>query len=389
MKGLTLLVAALCVSAAVPASAQQWPAKEPIKVIVPFTPGSATDIVARVVFNQVSQQIGQAVVVENRGGGGTTIGSAFVAHADPDGYTLLVNSTSHVVVGEGEGSKSYAVLEQVSEALISARIERNDLVIALGGGVVGDLAGFAAATYLRGLAVVQVPTTMTAQVDSALGGKTGINHRSAKNLIGAFHQPRMILADVATLATLPDREFREGLAEVIKYGLICDPAFFDWIEANIDALLARSPDALSAAIYRSCQIKAQIVARDEREHGERALLNLGHTFGHAIESATGYVDWQHGEAVGAGMLIAAEMSQRLGNLDASVVARLRALLQRAGLPVDAPRIGAARAFDYMRVDKKVHAGRVRLVLLAGLGRAVVTSDYPDAALRDTLAAHFG
>jgi 3-dehydroquinate synthase len=190
------------------------------------------------------------------------------------------------------------------------------------------------------------------------------------------------------LQTLPDRDLRAGLAEVIKYGLICDPDFFDWIEANIDALLGRSVEALGHAIYRSCQIKAQIVARDEREQGERALLNLGHTFGHAIESATGY-GWQHGEAVGTGMLIAAEMSQRLGNLAPAVVARLRALLQRAGLPVDAPRIGGARAFDYMRVDKKVHAGRVRLVLLAGLGRAVVTSDYPDATLHETLAAHFG
>jgi 3-dehydroquinate synthase len=262
-------------------------------------------------------------------------------------------------------------------------------VLALGGGVIGDLAGFVAACYQRGIDLVQIPSTLLAYVDSSVGGKTAVNHPGGKNMIGAFHQPRAVIADTDLLQTLPDRELRAGLAEVIKYGLICDPAFFDWIEANIDALLARAADALGYAIYRSCQIKAQIVGRDEREQGERALLNLGHTFGHAIESATGYVDWQHGEAVGTGMLMAAEMSQRLGNLDPSVVARLRALLQRAGLPVDAPRIGAARAFDYMRVDKKVHAGRVRLVLLAGLGRAIVTSDYPEAALRDTLAAHFG
>jgi 3-dehydroquinate synthase len=294
-----------------------------------------------------------------------------------------------VILPDGEQYKTLGSASRVFDVMIANRVGRDALVLALGGGVIGDLAGFVAACYLRGIDLIQIPTTLLAYVDSSVGGKTAVNHPGGKNMIGAFHQPRAVIADTDLLQTLPDRELRAGLAEVIKYGLICDPAFFDWIELNIDALLARSSDALSYAIYRSCQIKAQIVARDEREQGERALLNLGHTFGHAIESATGYVDWQHGEAVGTGMLMAAEMSQRLGNLDASVVARLRALLQRAGLPVDAPRIGAARAFDYMRVDKKVHAGRVRLVLLAGLGKAIVTSDYPDAALRDTLAAHFG
>jgi 3-dehydroquinate synthase len=294
-----------------------------------------------------------------------------------------------VILPDGEQHKTLATASRVFDVMIANRVGRDGIVLALGGGVIGDLAGFVAACYQRGVDLIQIPTTLLAYVDSSVGGKTAVNHPGGKNMIGAFHQPRAVIADTDLLQTLPDRELRAGLAEVVKYGLICDPAFFDWIEANIDALLARSSDALGYAIYRSCQIKAQIVARDEREQGERALLNLGHTFGHAIESATGYVDWQHGEAVGTGMLMAAEMSQRLGNLDPSVVARLRALLQRAGLPVAAPRIGAQRAFDYMRVDKKVHAGRVRLVLLQGLGRAIVTSDYPDAALRDTLAAHFG
>jgi 3-dehydroquinate synthase len=304
-------------------------------------------------------------------------------------HSLQGQRVVEVILPDGEQYKTLATASRVFDVMIANRIGRDGVVLALGGGVVGDLAGFVAACYQRGIDLIQIPTTLLAYVDSSVGGKTAVDHPGGKNMIGAFHQPRAVIADTAPLQTLPDRELRAGLAEVVKYGLICDPVFFDWIEANIDALLARSSDALGYAIYRSCQIKAQFVARDEREQGERALLNLGHTFGHAIESATGYTDWQHGEAVGTGMLMAAEMSQRLGNIDSSVVARLRALLQRAGLPVDAPRIGAARAFDYMRMDKKVHAGRVRLVLLAGLGRAIVTSDYPDAALRDTLAAHFG
>jgi len=310
-------------------------------------------------------------------------------------YAELLKQTLHgqrvveVVLPDGEQHKSLGTASRVFDVLIANRVGRDAVVLALGGGVVGDLAGFVAACYQRGIDLLQIPTTLLAQVDSSVGGKTAVNHPGGKNMIGAFHQPRAVIADTEVLRTLPDRELRAGLAEVVKYGLICDPEFFDWIEANIDALLARSTAALSHAIFRSCQIKAQIVGRDEREQGERALLNLGHTFGHAIESATGYLDWQHGEAVGTGMLMAAEMSQRLGHLDATVVARLRSLLQRCGLPVAAPRIGAARAFDYMRLDKKVHGGRIRLVLLEQLGRAMVTSDYPDAALRDTLAAHFG
>jgi 3-dehydroquinate synthase len=294
-----------------------------------------------------------------------------------------------VVLPDGEQHKTLGSASRIFDVLIANRVGRDAIVLALGGGVIGDLAGFVAACYQRGIGFVQVPTTLLAHVDSSVGGKTAVNHPGGKNMIGAFHQPLAVIADTDTLHTLPDRELRAGLAEVIKYGLICDADFFDWIESNLDALLARSTEALTHAIYRSCQIKAEIVARDEREQGERALLNLGHTFGHAIESATGYVEWLHGEAVAAGLLIAADMSQRMGTLEPALVERLRRLLKRAGLPVDPPQIGAARALDYMRVDKKVQSGRIRLVLLQGLGRAVITGDYPDPALQDTLTAHFG
>jgi 3-dehydroquinate synthase len=294
-----------------------------------------------------------------------------------------------IILPDGEQHKTLSTASRVFDVLISNRIGRDAVLLALGGGVIGDLVGFAAACYQRGIAFVQIPTTLLAHVDSSVGGKTAVNHPGGKNMIGAFHQPLAVIADTESLETLPARELRAGLAEVIKYGLICDANFFAWIEANIDALLARSPEALETAIFRSCQIKADIVARDEREQGERALLNLGHTFGHAIESATGYVEWLHGEAVGTGLLIAADMSARMGALQPAVVERLRALLQRVGLPVEAPRIGAQRAFDYMQVDKKVQAGRVRLILLEGLGKAVVTGSYPDRALQSTLAAHFG
>jgi 3-dehydroquinate synthase len=294
-----------------------------------------------------------------------------------------------VILPDGEQYKTLATAGRVFDVLIANRFGRDAVVVALGGGVVGDLAGFVAACYQRGIDLVQVPTTLLAHVDSSVGGKTAVNHPGGKNMIGAFHQPRAVIADTDLLSTLPDRELSAGLAEVIKYGLIRDAAFFDWIEAHLDALLAREPAALAHAIRRSCELKAQIVARDEREHGERALLNLGHTFGHAIEAATGYVEWLHGEAVGTGMLIAVDMSQRLGRIDAALEARLRALLRRAHLPVTAPQIGAARALDYMRIDKKVQGGRVRLVLLDALGAAAVTGDYADAVLEQTLTAHFG
>ncbi|MGC4029137.1 MAG: 3-dehydroquinate synthase [Steroidobacteraceae bacterium] len=290
---------------------------------------------------------------------------------------------------DGEQYKTMEYLGRVLDVMVANRFGRDSIVLALGGGVVGDMAGFAAACYQRGVAFAQMPTTLLAQVDSSVGGKTGVNHPGGKNLIGAFHQPCVVFSDTGTLATLPPRELRAGLAEVVKYGLVFDLAFLEWIEAHVDALLALDPSALAHAIYRSCELKADVVRRDERESGDRALLNLGHTFGHAIETATGYTQWLHGEAVATGMVIAADMSARLGLLDAADVRRLRELLQRLGLPVEAPRVGAAKALDLMGVDKKVKAGRIRLVLLERLGAARFTADYADDALTSTLAAHFG
>jgi 3-dehydroquinate synthase len=294
-----------------------------------------------------------------------------------------------VTLPDGEQHKTLTNISRVLDVMVANRLGRDCAVVALGGGVVGDMAGFAAACYQRGVAYVQIPTTLLAQVDSSVGGKTGVNHPGGKNLIGAFHQPVAVIADTSTLDTLPVRELRAGLAEVIKYGLIRDPVFFEWLEKNLDALLARDSDALAHASHRSCEIKAEIVGRDEREQGERALLNLGHTFGHAIESATAYKGWLHGEAVGAGMLMAASMSQECGEMRREDVERLRVLLERTGLPVSAREISADTAFEHMQIDKKVKAGRIRLVLLRGIGTSYVTADYPDSALRSTLTAHFG
>ena len=293
------------------------------------------------------------------------------------------------VLPDGERHKTLDVVARIFDALVAGHMNRDACVVALGGGVVGDMAGFAAACYQRGVDYVQVPTTLLAQVDSSVGGKTGVNHPGGKNLIGAFHQPRAVISDTGTLATLPPRELRAGLAEVIKYGLIADAGFLDWIDANLEAILRLDATALTHAIRRSCEIKAAIVAEDEREHGRRALLNLGHTFGHAIETATGYGHWLHGEAVGVGMLLAADVSRRIGWLGAGDVARLRGLLQRAGLPANAPAIGASRALELMRMDKKVLEGRIRLVLLQKTGEGVVRSDYPVDALEATLREHFG
>jgi 3-dehydroquinate synthase len=293
-----------------------------------------------------------------------------------------------LILPDGEQHKTLATAGRVFDVMIANRLARDAVILALGGGVIGDLAGFVAACYQRGVDFVQLPSTLLADVDSSVGGKTAVNHPGGKNMIGAFHQPRAVIIDTDLLVSLPDRELRAGLAEVIKYGLIWDGAFFDWIEAHIDQVLARDPAALGHVIHRSCQIKAEIVSHDEREQGERALLNFGHTFGHAIEAATGYGQWLHGEAVAMGMVLAADLSQRLGHLQPSELPRLVALLRRAGLPVDAPRIGADRAFDYMRVDKKVKSGRVRLVLLRAIGAALITGDYQDSALQSTLAAHF-
>jgi 3-dehydroquinate synthase len=302
---------------------------------------------------------------------------------------LAGKRVASVILPDGEQHKTLATVERVLDAMVERRLNRDACVVALGGGVVGDMAGFAAACYQRGVDYVQVPTTLLAQVDSSVGGKTGVNHPGGKNLIGAFHQPRAVVSDIGTLGTLPPRELRAGLAEVIKVGLVADAGFLAWIEDNLEALLGLDAATLTYAIRRSCEIKAGIVAEDEHEHGRRALLNLGHTFGHAIETAAGYGAWLHGEAVGAGMLMAADLSARLGWLVPADVERVRSLLQRAGLPVAAPRIGAARGLELMGMDKKVLAGRIRLVLLRRLGEGVVAGDYPAEALQATLAGHFG
>jgi 3-dehydroquinate synthase len=294
-----------------------------------------------------------------------------------------------VVLPDGEVHKTLANVSRMLDVLIANRFARDCCVVALGGGVVGDMAGFTAACYQRGVAFVQVPTTLLAQVDSSVGGKTGVNHPGGKNLIGAFHQPAAVFADTDTLRTLPDRELRAGLAEVIKYGLIVDREFFDWLEANAPGLLGRDTVALTHAIRRSCEIKAEIVARDEREQGDRALLNLGHTFGHAIESATNYSTWLHGEAVGAGMLLAADMSQRLGWVTAADVERVEHLLKLFGLRTDVSDLAAGTLAEKMKIDKKVAAGRIRLVLLKAIGKSVVTGDYDDAALHETLRIRCG
>jgi 3-dehydroquinate synthase len=290
-----------------------------------------------------------------------------------------------IVLPDGEQHKNWQVLNTVFDHLIARRCDRRTPVIALGGGVIGDMAGFAAATWQRGVPFVQIPTTLLAQVDSSVGGKTAINHPQGKNMIGAFHQPSLVLADTALLDTLPDRELSAGLAEVIKYGLIRDTGFLDWLEASMARLLARDPAALAHAVRRSCEHKAEVVAADEREAGLRETLNLGHTFGHAIETGVGYGEWLHGEAVAAGTVLAATMSARLGWLDESEVGRVRRLFALARLPVEPPMMPAARWLDLMGHDKKVRGGRIRLVLLKGLGNALTSGDYDPAALDATLA----
>ncbi|MBE2295466.1 MAG: 3-dehydroquinate synthase [Phycisphaerales bacterium] len=292
-----------------------------------------------------------------------------------------------VILPDGEQYKTLAVLDEVFTALLQHRFDRNCTIIALGGGVVGDMAGFAAACYQRGVHFIQIPTTLLAQVDSSVGGKTAVNHPLGKNMIGAFYQPRCVLADTDTLATLPDRELSAGLAEVIKYGLIRDLPFLEWLEANLDALLAREGSALSEAIERSCRNKAEIVAADERETGERALLNLGHTFGHAIETGTGYGTWLHGEAVALGMVLAAELSARLGWLSEKQVERIRTLLDRARLPLaPPPDLSADDFLRLMAVDKKVKDGQLRLILPRGLGQSIIADDVDPILLRKTLEA---
>lgn len=279
-----------------------------------------------------------------------------------------------IVLPDGERFKDWQTLNQIFDALLKNGCERSTTLIALGGGVVGDMTGFAAACYQRGAPFIQVPTTLLSQVDSSVGGKTAINHPLGKNMIGAFYQPKLVLADTDTLNTLPDRELRAGLAEVIKYGLIRDLPFLEWLEVHLEKLLGRDSQALEQAIYRSCRNKADIVAADEREHGERALLNLGHTFGHAIETGMGYGQWLHGEAVAAGTMMAAELSRKLGWLDASDLARVEVLFKRAGLPVLGPAMGTERYLELMQHDKKVLNGKLRLVLLRQIGKAVLSED---------------
>jgi 3-dehydroquinate synthase len=302
--------------------------------------------------------------------------------------TLGERNIAECILPDGEQHKTLQTAGWVFDALVGKKLNRDATVLALGGGVVGDIAGFVAACYQRGIGYVQIPTTLLAQVDSSVGGKTGVNHSGGKNLIGAFYQPLAVVADTDTLATLPDRELRAGIAEVIKYGCVWDPLLFDWLDLHIGELLARDTDALTYAIARSCEIKATVVGRDEREHSLRAILNFGHTFGHAIEAATGYDTYLHGEAVALGMLIASEFSCKLGLLDVAMKDRVHDVLRRAGLPTEAPKIGAARALELMRMDKKVLAGKVRLVLLEKLGRAVVTATYPQGTLEATLSEQF-
>jgi 3-dehydroquinate synthase len=293
---------------------------------------------------------------------------------------------AEIVVPDGEHAKSWQTLERVFDALLEARCGRDTLLVALGGGVVGDLAGFAAAVYQRGMPLLQVPTTLLAQVDSSVGGKTAINHARGKNMIGAFHQPLAVVSDVATLETLPQRELRAGLAEVIKHGLALDAAFVEWLEGHMEELLARQPEAVSFAVKRCCELKAAIVAADERETGVRALLNFGHTFGHAIEAATGYGAWLHGEAIAAGMVMAGELSVKLGLLTNEDLNRMRSLIARAGLPVAGPRVLPERLMELMAVDKKAAQGRLRFVLLEGIGHATLRAGIEERRVREAIVA---
>ena len=296
---------------------------------------------------------------------------------------LAGRQISTVDLPDGEAHKSLATMQTILDQLVVSGANRDTTVIALGGGVVGDISGFAAACYMRGVSFIQVPTTLLAQVDSSVGGKTGVNHPQGKNLIGAFHQPEVVMIDTETLNTLPERELQAGLAEVIKYGAICDLDFFSWLEGNMSALLDKAPQALAIAIKRSCVLKAEVVAEDERETGRRAILNFGHTFGHAIERCLGYGEWLHGEAVAAGMIMAAELS----GISASDLNRLKALVEAAGLPSSPPQIDADRWLAAMGMDKKVQKKQLRFVLLKELGDAHVTSSYDPDKLHQIVAGN--
>ena len=325
-----------------------------------------------------------AVIVSN-----TTIAPIYAARlqASLQGKYKTIHT---IVLPDGEAHKTWQTLNLIFDDLLKHSCDRKTTLFALGGGVVGDMTGFAAASYMRGVPFVQVPTTLLAQVDSSVGGKTGINHPLGKNMVGAFYQPQLVLCDLSTLTTLPARELSAGLAEVIKYGPIADMVFFDWIEANMEALLARDSAALAHAVKRCCEIKAWVVGQDEREAGLRAILNFGHTFGHAIEAGLGYGAWLHGEAVGCGRVMAAQLSQRLGLVDAAFVARLTVLIQKAGLPTVAPALAqgeqanADRYLELMRVDKKAEAGEIKFILINKPGQCVVQTA-PDALVREVIA----
>ncbi|MDH5765769.1 MAG: 3-dehydroquinate synthase [Gammaproteobacteria bacterium] len=306
----------------------------------------------------------------------------------------VVNSLKNLriktlVLPDGEQYKNQDTLNSIYDCLLSNRFDRNTTLIALGGGVIGDITGFAAASYQRGVHFIQIPTTLLAQVDSSVGGKTGINHPMGKNMIGAFYQPKAVIADTETLKTLEDRELSSGIAEVIKYGLIRDIEFLEWLETNIDKLLNRNTVALAYAIDRSCKNKAEIVAADEKESGQRALLNLGHTFGHAIETGMGYGNWLHGEAVASGMIMAARLSEILGNISSDDVNRIIDIIERAQLPVRAPeKLSASKFIELMSIDKKVSDGILKLVLFKSVGQAIVTSDYTQEALIEAINSSY-
>lgn len=321
-----------------------------------------------------------AVIVSN-----TTVAPLYASTLSDTLRAAGARQVVQAILPDGEQYKDWQHLQLVFDAMLQARCDRKTVVVALGGGVVGDMAGFAAASFMRGVEFIQVPTTLLSQVDSSVGGKTGINHPLGKNMIGAFHQPRVVLADLATLDTLPDRELACGLAEIIKHGAIADEAYLHQTMADMDAIFARNEAALDRAVRRSCEIKAEVVGKDEKESGLRAILNFGHTFGHAIEAGMGYGAWYHGEAVGCGMLMAADLCQRLGRLDAAGVALLRQAVQLARLPLVPPKLGVARYLELMAVDKKASEGAIQYVLLKGLG-AAETARVDDAVVAETLRA---
>lgn len=323
----------------------------------------------------------QVMIVSN-----VTVGPLYLSHYQ-EALESLGKTVATCILPDGEKYKDIQHLNLIFDALLEAGFNRDCTVLALGGGVIGDMAGFASACFQRGVYFVQVPTTLLSQVDSSVGGKTGINHPLGKNMLGAFQQPQVVLADMAQLNTLPERELSAGLAEVIKYALLGDEDFLVWLEENMDGLVARDADLLAEAVYRSCAHKARIVANDEKEHGERALLNLGHTFGHAIESYLGYGTWLHGEAVATGMVMAADLSQRLGWISNEDVARTKKIIQRANLPISCPQIPLNDFLGYMAHDKKVLNGQLRLVLLKQLGQAVITKDFDVEFMKQAILAN--